>query len=1296
MPRDAQLVARVLRLVDHVQLPQATRNWLRSRVNRTYRDHILRTWAFKLEDLKKHPQVIKNKRVLSGYLPAQVQVGFRPFQERHNANHTSGRDDDLRVDDGESRWGHVATQYFLADEESYDIDVPSWLMAETATHQLRVHRGTTDEGLHTFVTEVQTQQSRFIRQLQKFCHLTDQVQGLVNALQSGNVLLEIHRQSPVPQQNGNPRRPAQRPVRLDSRRLTCNWLEYQNDLGHHTLEGMFLNRMWNLPNACLINAFLNCYAERYNTRNGKLYNTERMGPKWCFAKIHPGKAYPGDANLGDFEWTFDDAKVWLAAIKQSGYLYSKFGEQLDCYKPPTQDKRNFNLVFAIIIHDNHVELVTREKAKENLNKRNKPQTTTREEYHSLYDRAWLYEDMSDVIHDTEDSEISVADGASYNIITTDPHLFDMEVHTLDEIIQNKAVAELVAKAKPKKVNNKDVYEPIRLLWRNPTQNIESLANELFRKHNWLPDGRLNSKRKLGSVILYDPNGKVPVHITAPDFGMFARFKSFSLNLEATHKALNMQNLIRKCASRELLSHYNEDFRTLMVKYNRSPPNIKMEHEDTVYELDQNKCYAGIIYSMEYFPVFSEFCTIKRYDHHEPESHTMYLVKKNNVLYEDRALVYGMHLEQDDAIEYFIRPNHLVKNPFREAIEEVAQSDLPDAVKKGLVNAFIGEFGRQYNTHAQVILCATEEEAHYRNRKRVGVVRKPQGQDLYQVIIDTRTPLRNGFLPIQILVYAEARKRLQQIAHKYKDFDPIFYHTDAVGFKSCPLLDTVDALAGNPWDPRNFGKLKQPVLKSIKDTPMCEPQTNAYMPSAMSLGITYWSPPNEADWSKDPSSMEDAFRKVDAYRGTFVWGQAGDGKTELLLRYIKSRGFTKYAVVCPSNTQANKYHPHGMTAYKFCGKIVGEDRSVRLAKTDYEFVIFEEFLQMDERQKRMIWEYIRHSDVRYAGNGDPRQLPPVELNWNYKTDAQEHAEEVCAMMFDSHILLQVPKRYNKEFVPKVLEMREDVWKVSRDDFRAKHLETKTFDELPSNTKFMVVSNPMMDTVNSMRHGDKPKFFVDLELRCIKEHEQGPHKMYKGEKVKVTGVTDERIVVELRGVTFWYTSEETVKQHYEYTYCLNSYLAQGDSYDDPVAIVWESRYMTRNQLNVMMSRCRNPNTVYAVDPPCSNDVTREQMKRKVEDCRDQDRDWNRRNPTKKQRLTDIDADWIQAQWEQQNHQCFYCPTIMSWNNRSRNNSKCTVDRKNSDFGHLKSNCVLCCLSCNSKKKQSATLGKWNMEV
>ena len=201
MPRDAQLVARVLRLVDHVQLPQATRNWLRSRVNRTYRDHILRTWAFKLEDLKKHPQVIKNKRVLSGYLPAQVQVGFRPFQERHNANHTSGRDDDLRVDDGESRWGHVTTQYFLADEESYDIDVPSWLMAETATHQLRVHRGTTDEGLHTFVTEVQTQQSRFIRQLQKFCHLTDQVQGLVNALQSGNVLLEIHRQSPVPQQN---------------------------------------------------------------------------------------------------------------------------------------------------------------------------------------------------------------------------------------------------------------------------------------------------------------------------------------------------------------------------------------------------------------------------------------------------------------------------------------------------------------------------------------------------------------------------------------------------------------------------------------------------------------------------------------------------------------------------------------------------------------------------------------------------------------------------------------------------------------------------------------------------------------------------------------------------------------------------------------------------------------------------------------------------------------------------------------------------------------------------------------
>jgi hypothetical protein len=351
-----------------------------------------------------------------------------------------------------------------------------------------------------------------------------------------------------------------------------------------------------MPNACLINAFLNCYAERFNSRNCSIYNTERMGPEWCFEKIYPNQPYPGDDNLGNYEWTFDHAKVWLAKIKQFGYLYSKFGEQLDCYKPPTQDKRNFKIVFAIIMHDDHVELVTREKAKEYLNKRNQI-SAPKQEYHSLYDRSWLYDDMTDVLPNPDESEISVADGASYNIITDDPRLFDLEVHTLDEIIKSKAVAELVAKAKPKKVHNKEVYEPIRLLWRNPAQSIESLANELFRKHNWLPDGRLNSKRKLGSVILNDPRGKVPVHITAPDFGMFARFKSFSLNLEATHKALQMQNLIRKCASRELLSHYNEEFRTLMVKYNKSPPNIKTDQTDRAFELDQNKCYAGIIYSM---------------------------------------------------------------------------------------------------------------------------------------------------------------------------------------------------------------------------------------------------------------------------------------------------------------------------------------------------------------------------------------------------------------------------------------------------------------------------------------------------------------------------------------------------------------------------------------------------------------------------------------------------------------------------------------------------------------------------
>lgn len=45
------------------------------------------------------------------------------------------------------------------------------------------------------------------------------------------------------------------------------------------------------------------------------------------------------------------------------------------------------------------------------------------------------------------------------------------------------------------------------------------------------------------------------------------------------------------------------------------------------------------------------------------------------------------------------------------------------------------------------------------------------------------------------------------------------------------------------------------------------------------------------------------------------------------------------------------------------------------------------------------------------------------------------------------------------------------------------------------------------------------------------------------------------------------------------------------------------------------------------------------------------------------------------------CFYCGTETQF--KEYNETLISIERLNNDIGHIKSNCVLCCLSCNRKQ-------------
>ena len=59
-----------------------------------------------------------------------------------------------------------------------------------------------------------------------------------------------------------------------------------------------------------------------------------------------------------------------------------------------------------------------------------------------------------------------------------------------------------------------------------------------------------------------------------------------------------------------------------------------------------------------------------------------------------------------------------------------------------------------------------------------------------------------------------------------------------------------------------------------------------------------------------------------------------------------------------------------------------------------------------------------------------------------------------------------------------------------------------------------------------------------------------------------------------------------------------------------------------------------------------------------------------------------DLLNLQNEQQN-QCYYCWEGMGWMERSRNPCGLTLERLNNNLPHYKTNCVLACKRCNSRR-------------
>ena len=62
--------------------------------------------------------------------------------------------------------------------------------------------------------------------------------------------------------------------------------------------------------------------------------------------------------------------------------------------------------------------------------------------------------------------------------------------------------------------------------------------------------------------------------------------------------------------------------------------------------------------------------------------------------------------------------------------------------------------------------------------------------------------------------------------------------------------------------------------------------------------------------------------------------------------------------------------------------------------------------------------------------------------------------------------------------------------------------------------------------------------------------------------------------------------------------------------------------------------------------------------------------------------IDTEFLLGLNQKQQTRCFYCEIPMAQHNRNISQGL-TLERLDTTMGHIKSNCVLCCKRCNSKR-------------
>ena len=1038
-------------------------------------------------------------------------------------------------------------------------------------------------------------------------------------------------------------------------------------------------------NSCLLTCIINKFYKKFDDRDNKGYRRYKNSLTYdylCDLLNIPNTPDNIGASINDVMPFFEKYKLGFV-------VYDCFMKLIHKYEP--DKKPNDYMVLRIMVKDNHVYQLNNDlKSLEQIDSIEKSFISNKyhisnKEQQTTNNFKYIVKDLKDILNLTK-------------------------YHNNFKNLMNDLVNS--------KIKNQ-IY--IKCIYNNPLNDI---LIDLVCNHKYVPKVFFNN-------YVYKLNLKIDyINITIETVDINTQDEPIIEinNIEEYEQLLKVdkefkENFIKS----EYLSTHHESVLEIENEYKIIPISGHIINtNDCVKGLDIRKAYSASLSNINMIPIFSYFDVYKKYNNEPIENYNYYIIEVNDksdratILFNQKySRVYGFLLNNiniEYKILYYRKPFKLEEVDFKTPVNNLYSNEfIDDDIKKYIANKLTGllELKRNkknecklYNDYNQalmnqklyggsivpIIKTSTEQINkidEFDGGEIISFINKSETK-FYLLNVNQEQKLINGFTPIKDIIYCMQKLKLLNMYDKLTTLN-----IKVIGIKTdCIFFNGSNDIIKNNFDLSNkIGNYKIENGKYMNDNKL-------YIGENQLIKFTDFENIEVKTFDNEYNTQEINKYLIDNKKVMIKSIYAGCGKSQS----IKNLGLPTLFILpenklCQDIINEKNNKIDAITFSKLFG-LYADDIELQNYKTydlsKYKAVCFDEIAKHSpDRLKRIANFLINNFNLLIYGAGDYRQIAPIHFNGSTK-----YLDECLNILFPKQILLKQIKRVdNIDEQETIKGIYKYIFEEQRNNIDVvelcnkfnikmvnKMIDVNTTDNLAYfNFRCETISNHIHYTILKQRL----KFYDGLLVVCRKHFKGRGFTLNTNYTYKIKSIKKNVVILEDETNKVLIKIDlDLLNKHFILPYCRTIDSSQGTSISNKITVFdLNLPYVSKEHIWVAITRARSLKNlqIFIHDKQEVKRFNEAKIKQylsfKIDNYKLQDKKANRDISN-----NFIDVEFILEQMKKLNNKCCLCLKDIEIFIDADNNIKSdlTIDRKNNNLAHIKTNCQLCCLKCNVSKK------------